>query len=43
MTKKPTTDKLLQDLDHKYKAIHQDRNVHLEGLLHMVLVTGRLY
>ena len=39
MTKKPTTDKLLQDLDHKYKAIHQDRNVHLEGLLHSNSIT----
>jgi len=34
MTKKPSTDKLLDLLDDKYKAIHQDRDVHLEGLLH---------
>jgi tryptophan 2,3-dioxygenase len=39
MTKKPTTDKLLEDLDDKYKAINQDRNVHLEGLLHSNSIT----
>ena len=39
MTKKPTTDKLLQDLDDKYKAIHQNRDVHLEGLLHSNSIT----
>lgn len=39
MTKKPTTDKLLQELDDKYKAIHQNRDVHLEGLLHSNSIT----
>ena len=39
MTKKPTTDKLLQELDDKYKAIHQNREVHLEGLLHSNSIT----
>ena len=39
MTKKPTTDKLLEDLDDKYKAIHQNRDVHLEGLLHSNSIT----
>jgi len=39
MTKNPTTDKLLQDLDDKYKAIHQNRDVHLEGLLHSNSIT----
>lgn len=34
MTKKPTTEKLLNLLDDKYNAMHQDREVHLEGLLH---------
>ena len=39
MTKKPSTDKLLDLLDDKYKAIHQDRDVHLEGLLHSNSIT----
>ena len=39
MTKNPTTDKLLQDLDDKYKAIYQNREVHLEGLLHSNSIT----
>ena len=38
MTKKPTTEKLLNLLDDKYKTIGQDREVHLEGLLHSNLI-----
>ena len=39
MTKKPTTEELLNLLDDKYSAIHQDREVHLEGLLHSNSIT----
>lgn len=39
MAKKPTTEKLLKDLDNKYKAINQDRDIHLEGLLHSNSIT----
>jgi tryptophan 2,3-dioxygenase len=39
MAKKPKTDKLLEDLDNKYQAINQDRDVHLEGLLHSNSIT----
>ena len=39
MTKKPTTEELLSLLDDKYHAIDQDREVHLEGLLHSNSIT----
>ena len=39
MTKKPTTKKLLNLLDDKYNAMHQDREIHLEGLLHSNSIT----
>ena len=39
MIKKPTTEKLLQDLDDKYTAINQDRDIQLEGLLHSSSIT----
>ena len=39
MTKKPTTEKLLNLLEDKYKTIGQDREVHLEGLLHSNTIT----
>jgi tryptophan 2,3-dioxygenase len=39
MKKKPTTEKLLNLLDKKYNAINQDREVHLEGLLHSNSIT----
>ena len=39
MKDKPITDKLLQELDAKYKLINQDRDVHLEGLLHSNSIT----
>ena len=34
MKDKPIADKLLQELDAKYKLINQDRDTHLKGLLH---------
>ena len=39
MKDKPIADKLLQELDAKYKLINQDRDTHLKGLLHSNSIT----
>ncbi|MDG1014437.1 MAG: tryptophan 2,3-dioxygenase, partial [Flavobacteriaceae bacterium] len=39
MKDKSATEKLLKEIDAKYKSINQDSDVHLKGLLHSNSIT----